>query len=218
MKSSESNTESQSLAATSKPSYQNSLATPVFLAAALPAAVVLSTIQGALVGLLIAGETLVTLAVLRLLQRLAPSRSQYALWAQTLVASGFSATVAELLLRAYLPAAAATFGLYIPLSAAAVVLLLHPQLSAGTVEESVPSVAFTWKLWLKRLLFMWALLVVLGLIREVLGAGTLLGKAFSDSQARPLLLLLLPSGAFILLGLLAALVQYIRPDKEAQHD
>ncbi|NJP39804.1 hypothetical protein HCH52_01885 [Oscillospiraceae bacterium HV4-5-C5C] len=218
MKPDESNTETKSLPADARRSYQNSLTAPVFIAAALPAAVVLSAAQGALMGLLIALESLLTLAVLWLLQRLAPSPSRYSLWVQALLAAGFSATLVELLLRAYIPAAAADFGLYIPLSAAAVVLLLNPQLSAPPAEQSHPSAAFTWKLWLKRLLFMWVLLFVLGLIREALGAGTLLGKAFSDTQARPLLLLLLPSGAFILLGLLAALSQYIRPEKETQHD
>ena len=47
-------------------------------------------------------------------------------------------------------------------------------------------------------------LFVLGAVRELLGSGTLLGYAVFGSSYQPLLLMNLPPGAFIAMGLLLA--------------
>jgi electron transport complex protein RnfE len=47
-------------------------------------------------------------------------------------------------------------------------------------------------------------LFVLGAVRELFGSGTLLGYAVFGSEYQPLLLLILPPGAFIAMGLLLA--------------
>ena len=47
-------------------------------------------------------------------------------------------------------------------------------------------------------------LFVLGAVRELFGSGTLLGYAVFGSSYQPLLLMILPPGAFIAMGLLLA--------------
>ena len=47
-------------------------------------------------------------------------------------------------------------------------------------------------------------LFVLGAVREVFGSGTLLGFTVFGSGFQPLLLMILPPGAFIAMGLLLA--------------
>jgi electron transport complex protein RnfE len=49
-------------------------------------------------------------------------------------------------------------------------------------------------------------LFVLGAVRELFGSGTLLGYAVFGSSYQPLLLMILPPGAFIAMGLLLALM------------
>ena len=54
-------------------------------------------------------------------------------------------------------------------------------------------------------------------IREILGNGTLLGFSILGSSYQPILLMLLPPGAFITMGFLFAGVNYLKQRKEVRH-
>ncbi|MCT4661643.1 MAG: electron transport complex subunit E [Tissierellales bacterium] len=58
-------------------------------------------------------------------------------------------------------------------------------------------------------------LSVLGVIRELLGAGTFLGNAVFGASFQPAIIMILPPGAFLTLGLLIGLVNMISKKKKA---
>jgi electron transport complex protein RnfE len=53
-------------------------------------------------------------------------------------------------------------------------------------------------------------LTILGSIREILGAGTWFGKTLFGAGFQPMLIMSLAPGAFMTLGLLIALLNYVR--------
>lgn len=58
-------------------------------------------------------------------------------------------------------------------------------------------------------------LTVLGSVRELIGAGTIFGATILGGAYKPALIMILPPGAFIALGLLIGLVNYISRKKAA---
>ena len=60
-------------------------------------------------------------------------------------------------------------------------------------------------------------LASVGSIRELLGAGTLLGFPVLGSSFQPIMLMAQPPGAFITMGFLFAGVNYLKQRKEARH-
>ena len=56
-----------------------------------------------------------------------------------------------------------------------------------------------------------------GSVREILGAGTLLGFPVLSASYQPILLMLMPPGAFITMGFLFAGVNYLKQRKEVRH-
>jgi Predicted NADH:ubiquinone oxidoreductase, subunit RnfE len=51
-------------------------------------------------------------------------------------------------------------------------------------------------------------LTVLGSVREILGAGSIFGFSLFGASFEPVLLMILPPGAFITLGLLMGLINW----------
>ena len=92
-------------------------------------------------------------------------------------------TVVELLLAAYFPALHAALGIYIPQS-------ILDALGMG--------LGFTWAL------------LALGLIREILGAGSAFGFSFVGEDAYPVLLFIMPPGAFLALAGLIVVFNWLR--------
>lgn len=58
-------------------------------------------------------------------------------------------------------------------------------------------------------------IVVLGAIRELLGAGSIFGLQLLPASYEPMLVIILPPGGFIALGLLIGLVNYMSRKKKA---
>lgn len=114
-------------------------------------------------------------------------------------------TVVELLMAAYLPALHAALGIYIPLIVVNCIILGRAEAfaSKNSVWQSVldalgMGLGFTWAL------------VALGIIREVLGAGTIFGYSFMGEEASPILLFIMPPGAFLALAGLIILFNKLR--------
>jgi electron transport complex protein RnfE len=114
-------------------------------------------------------------------------------------------TIADLFLKAFLPSLSASLGPYVPLIVVNCVILGRIEAFA-TRNSVVPSMAdalgigagFT------------VSLMVLGAVREVLGSGELLGFALFGESFNPMLIMILPPGAFIALGLLMAGFNHVR--------
>ena len=56
--------------------------------------------------------------------------------------------------------------------------------------------------------FCWGLFI-LGSIREIFGAGSILGIMIMPANYNPLIIMILPAGAFLVLGLLVAVMNKI---------
>ncbi len=113
-------------------------------------------------------------------------------------------TLAELFLKAYLPDISKSLGPYIPLIIVNCMIMgraeffasKHP-VTPAVVDALGTGIGFTW------------VLVVLGAIREVLGSGSIFGFAFLGEKIfTPWVVMVLPAGAFLSLGLMIGVINY----------
>ncbi len=113
-------------------------------------------------------------------------------------------TIVQLVMQAYLPELNATLGIYIPLIVVNCIVLGRAEsfASKNTVAHSFLDGLFM------GLGFTWALLLI-GIVRELLGAGSFFGNSLIGG-ADGMLLFILPPGGFICFGFLMALVSHLR--------
>ncbi len=141
-----------------------------------------------------------------LLRKFIPNQIRIASY--IVIISGF-VSILELLIKAYFPSLSNSLGLFIPLIVVNCIILARAEAFASK-NKVLPSVidglamgaGFTFAL------------VVLGSIREMLGAGTLFGISVFGTWFEPAVLFIMPPGAFITLGFVIALVQKLRSRRE----
>lgn len=117
-------------------------------------------------------------------------------------------TIVGMLLKAYVPALDKALGLYIPLIVVNCIILARAESFAfknNPIESSVDGLGMG-------LGFSLAL-TVLGAIRELLGNGSLFGLSLFGASFQPILLFILPPGAFLTLGFLLAGFNKLRSKK-----
>lgn len=114
-------------------------------------------------------------------------------------------TVVELLMTAYLPNLHAALGIYIPLIVVNCIILgraeafaAHNNLFQSLLDALGMGLGFT------------LALVLLGLIREMLGAGSAFGYHFIGENGYPILMFIMPPGAFLALAGLIILFNKLR--------
>lgn len=143
--------------------------------------------------------------VISLLRKLIPQKIRIA--AYIVVIAGF-VTMIDLLMQAFVPALSNSLGLFIPLIVVNCIILARAE-SFASKNAPLPSaldgltmgVGFTFAL------------SCVATVREILGAGTILGfKLFGG--AAPLPLFALPAGGFLVLGFAIAVVQYFKNRKD----
>ncbi|SCN23064.1 Nitrogen fixation protein RnfE [Clostridium sp. N3C] len=113
-------------------------------------------------------------------------------------------TIIEMLMEAYLPALYSALGIYIPLIVVNCIILGRAEAYAGK-NPVLPSIfdgigmglGFTTSL------------VVVGTIREIIGAGTFFGMRIMPVAYKPASIMILPPGAFFTLGILMAIINYV---------
>ncbi|MCQ2433520.1 MAG: electron transport complex subunit E, partial [Clostridia bacterium] len=120
------------------------------------------------------------------------------------IISGF-VTAVELLLHAFVQPLYDSLGLYIPLIVVNCIILARAEAFASknpvlpsAVDGLAMGLGFTCSL------------TLIGSVREILGAGTWFGLPILGSAYQPAVIFILPAGAFLTLGMLAALVNRIR--------
>ena len=113
-------------------------------------------------------------------------------------------TVLQMLVKAYLPSLDTALGIYLPLIVVNCIILGRAEMFASkhTVLESAldglgMGLGFT------------LTLVLMGCVRELLGAGTLFGVAVLGASFEPMTLFITPPGGFLVFGVLMALVVFI---------
>ncbi len=162
-----------------------------------------SALNGLMMGLTVICVLTLSNMLISLLRRFIPSQVRIASY--IVVISGV-VTAIQLLLKAYLPAIDKSLGLFIPLIVVNCIILARAEAYASKngvlpsiLDGFFMGVGFTFAL------------TLLGMIRELLGAGTLFG---ADVLLRfgytPMLLFIQPAGAFITLGFLIAAVTAVR--------
>ncbi len=140
--------------------------------------------------------------IISLLRKFIPKEIRIASY--IVIISGF-VTAVELLMKAYLQSLYDSLGLYIPLIVVNCIILARAEAYASknpvlpsAVDGLAMGLGFT------------VSLTVIGSVREILGAGTWLGLPIMGSWYPPAVIFILPAGAFLTLGCLAALVNFIK--------
>ena len=124
------------------------------------------------------------------------------------IISGF-VSMLELLIKAYLPSLSNSLGLFIPLIVVNCIILARAEAFASK-NKVLPSILDGITMGLG---FTFAL-VVLGSLREIIGAGTIFGIEVFGEWFEPAVLFIMPPGAFITLGFVIALVQKLQHRRE----
>jgi len=161
-------------------------------------AVTTSVINGLGMGLSATAVLIASNFVVSLIRKWIPSKIRIASY--VVVIAGF-VTVIEMLLKAYLPSVSRSLGLFIPLIVVNCIILARAEAfaSKNTVGKSAldglgMGLGFT------------LALTLISTIREILGNETFLGTPVFGESFIPATLLILPPGAFIVLGILIAVI------------
>ena len=119
-------------------------------------------------------------------------------------------TVADRFLAAFLPEISATLGPYIPLIVVNCIILGRQEAFAsrhGIGRSLLDSLGMGTGFVL--------VLVVLGMIREILGSGSVFGLSVLGDWFTPWMVMILPPGAFLTLGILIALANWFNDRRAA---
>ncbi len=113
-------------------------------------------------------------------------------------------TLVQMLVKAYVPALDVSLGVFLPLITVNCIILGRAEMFAsknGVVASALDGlgmgVGFT------------AALVLMSAVRELLGAGTLLGFQIVPDSIQPMSIMILPPGGFFVFGCLMALALFI---------
>ena len=140
--------------------------------------------------------------VISLVRKLIPSKIRIASYV-AIIATFVS--VIEMLLKAYIPSLSASLGLFIPLIVVNCIILARAE-SFASKNKPIPSAFDGLGMGLGFTLG----LSVLGAVREILGAGSILGiKLYSN----PAIMFILPPGAFIVLGTILGVLNLLKSKK-----
>tara|TARA_B100000315_G_C14488001_1_gene546147 strand:- start:114 stop:695 length:582 start_codon:yes stop_codon:yes gene_type:complete len=143
--------------------------------------------------------------IVSLIKKIVPNQVRIAVY--TVIIATF-VTIVDIFFKAYIPEMSKELGPYIPLIIVNCIILGRCEAfaSKNSVGKSLidalgMSLGFTWGLFL------------LASIRELLGNGTILGITLLPSGYNPLIVMILPAGAFLVLGFLVALMNKIEQAK-----
>ena len=136
-----------------------------------------------------------------LLRKIIPQKIRIASY--VVIISGF-VTAIEMLMKAYLPDLADSLGLFIPLIVVNCIILARAEAFAsknGPIESAVDGLSMG-------LGFTFAL-ALLASVREILGNGTIYGIPVFGESFQPASIMIMPAGAFLVLGFIIAAFQKI---------
>ena len=148
--------------------------------------------------------------IIALLRKINPNEVRIACY--IVVIAGF-VTIVDLMLQAFLPDIAASLGVFIPLIVVNCIILGRAEafaskntVAAAAVDGICQGIGYT------------VVLLIMCTVRELLGNGTLMGYQIMPASYTPALMMVLPVGGFICLGVLIAVMQWAlnRPKKEKE--
>lgn len=165
-------------------------------------AVSTSLINGIGMGIAATAVLVCSNILISLLRRYIPEKIRIA--AYIVIIAGF-VTAVDLIMKAYFEALSSQLGIFIPLIVVNCIILARAEMFASK-NRLLPSLVdgigmglgFT------------AALGIISSVREILGNGTLLGHQVFGDDFLPATMMLMPVGAFLVLGITIAAVQYIQ--------
>ncbi|MBR4890945.1 MAG: electron transport complex subunit E [Clostridia bacterium] len=144
--------------------------------------------------------------IISLIRNLIPDKVRIA--AYIIVIAG-CVTAVEMVLNAFAPSVSKSLGIFIPLIVVNCIILGRAEAFAsknGVVKSALDGIGMGLGFTLA--------LIILGSIREILGNGTFLGIELFGDKFQPATILILPPGAFIMLGIILAVINIISHKKE----
>ncbi len=144
--------------------------------------------------------------IISLLRNFIPNKVRIA--AYIIVIAG-CVTAVEMALKAFLPEISKSLGIFIPLIVVNCIILGRAEAFAsknGVVKSALDGIGMGLGFTLA--------LCILGIIREILGNGTFLGIELFGESFQPATIMILPPGAFIVLGCVLAVINIISAKKE----
>ncbi len=177
-----------------------------FLGMCATLAVSTSVINGIGMGLSTMAVLVASNIIISLIRNLIPNKVRIA--AYIIVIAG-CVTAVEMALKAFVPEVSKSLGIFIPLIVVNCIILGRAEAFAsknGVVKSALDGIGMG-------LGFTFAL-CILGTIREILGNGTFLGISLFGEGFQPATILILPPGAFIVLGIVLAIINIISTKKE----
>ncbi|MBY2475318.1 electron transport complex subunit E [Clostridioides difficile] len=168
-------------------------------------AVTTSAINGIGMGLSTAAVLICANLVISLIRKITPDKIRIPIF---IVVIATFVTIVGMLLKAYVPALDKALGIYIPLIVVNCLILARAESFAfktGPLASIVDGVG-------QGLGFTVALTII-GAIRELLGNGSLFGMTLFGASFQPVLIFILPPGAFLTLGFLFAGFNKLRSKK-----
>lgn len=122
-------------------------------------------------------------------------------------------TMVEMIMNAFAPALSASLGIFIPLIVVNCVILGRAEAFAGK-NPPLPSIADGIGMGIGYTIAIMAIAAV----REIFGAGTLMGYPIMGKAFEPVLVMILPAGAFIIMGFLFAGMNIYNSRKAAKKE
>ena len=168
-------------------------------------AVTTSAINGIGMGLSTAAVLICANLVISLIRKITPDKIRIPIF---IVVIATFVTIVGMLLKAYVPALDTALGIYIPLIVVNCLILARAESFAfktGAMPSIVDGVG-------QGLGFTVALTII-GAVRELLGNGSLFGMTLFGASFQPVLIFILPPGAFLTLGFLFAGFNKLRSKK-----
>lgn len=161
-----------------------------------------SAVNGLGMGLATLFALILSNSIISLLKNIIPSQVRipaYIVLIATIV------TVLDLLMAAYLPALHSALGIYIPLIVVNCIILGRAEAFASkhnlwqSILDAIGmGLGFTWGL------------ALLGIVREILGNASIFGLSLACEEATPMLLFIMPPGAFLALAGLIIIFNKLR--------
>lgn len=172
-----------------------------FLGMCATLAVTTSVVNGIGMGLSTTVVLVASNIIISLIRNLIPNKIRIA--AYIIVIAG-CVTAVEMILNAFAPAISKSLGIFIPLIVVNCIILGRAESFAsknGVAKSALDGLGMGLGFTLA--------LVVLGSVREILGNGTFLGIQLFGEGFQPATILILPPGAFIMLGIILAIIQLV---------
>lgn len=177
-----------------------------FLGMCATLAVSTSVTNGIGMGLSTTAVLVASNIIISLIRNLIPNKVRIA--AYIIVIAG-CVTAVEMALNAFAPAISKSLGIFIPLIVVNCIILGRAEAFAsknGVVKSALDGIGMGLGFTLA--------LVTLGSIREVLGSGSFLGIPLFGESFQPATILILPPGAFVVLGIVLAVINVIAAKKK----